>query len=84
MDGDSPTLPSIVNGLVFTNAKVTDAIAELNIDISDIVSTNLNDKKPTCEMDNCYVLLTFLLVTMSLLITAIFYYCIKHQTSFGT
>ena len=51
---------------MFTNAKVIDAVAELNIDISDIVSINLNEKKPTCEIDNYYVLLTFLLVTMSL------------------
>ena len=41
----------------------------------DSVFKKLNDKKPTCKIDNYYILLTLLLRTILLLLTATFYYC---------
>ena len=44
------------------------------------IPTNFNKKKVTCKKENFYILLTFLLIPISLLIIAgIYCYLIKHQ-----
>ena len=43
--------------------------------------TNFNEKKVTCKMQNVYILLAFLLITISLLIAvSIYRYLIKYRT----
>ena len=45
------------------------------------IPTNFNGKKVTCERQNCYILLAFLLITIALLIAvSIYCYMIKYQT----
>ena len=42
--------------------------------------TNFNEKKATCKTKNFYILLSFLLITIGLLITvSIYCYLIKYQ-----
>ena len=68
-------LKSIVDDLVITCDEI--------IDVSNIVSINLNYEKATCKMDNYYILLyftLFLLVTILLLIATICYYYIKNRS----
>ena len=60
-------LKSIADDLVIT--------CDWIIDVLVTVSINLNDKEGTCEMDSDYVIPTFLLVTILLLITVIICYC---------
>ena len=60
-------LKSIADDLVIT--------CDWIIDVLVTVSINLNDKEATCKMDSDYVILTFLLVTILLLITVIICYC---------
>ena len=60
-------LKSIADDLVIT--------CDWIIDVLVTVSINLNDKEGTCKMDSDYVILTFLLVTILLLITVIIWYC---------
>ena len=44
-----------------------------------IIPTNFNGKKPTCKTKTLYILLTFLLITIALLITVNNYCCmVKH------
>ena len=38
------------------------------------ISTNFNEKKATCKMQNVHILLTFLLTTIALLIAVSIYY----------
>ena len=43
--------------------------------------TSFNEKKATCKMENFYILLAFLLITIVLLITlSIYCYLIRYQT----
>lgn len=58
-------LKSIVHDLVIKGDE--------SIDVSDTMSVNLNDKKSTCKLGNYYILLTFQLVTILLLITTLCY-----------
>ena len=45
------------------------------------IPINFNEKKVTCRMQNFYILLKFLLITIALLIAvSIYCYLIKHQT----
>ena len=42
---------------------------------------NFNEKKATCKMENFYILLAFLSITIALLIAvSIYFYLIKNQT----
>ena len=44
-----------------------------------IIQINFNEKKATCKMENFYILLVFLLITIPLLIAvSIYYYLIKY------
>ena len=48
--------------------------------IEESVSTNFNEKKATCKMQNFYILLAFLLITIALLTAASIYcYLIKYR-----
>ena len=43
------------------------------------ISTTFNEKKPICKMQNFYILLAFLLITIALLIAvSIYFYLIKY------
>ena len=47
------------------------------------ISTNCNEKKVTCKMQNFHILLAFLLITIALLIAvSIYCYLIKYQTKY--
>ena len=44
------------------------------------IPTNVNEKKATCKMQNFYILLPFLLITIALLIAlGTYFYLIKYQ-----
>ena len=46
----------------------------------EAVPTNFNEKKPICKMQNSYVLVAFLLITIALLIVVCIYcYLIKYR-----
>ena len=46
------------------------------------ISTNFNEKKATCKTQNFYILRTFLLITIVLLIAvSIYYYLIKYRAN---
>ena len=48
--------------------------------IEETVLINLNGRKATCKMQNLYILLAFLLITIALLIAvSIYCYLIKYQ-----
>ena len=48
--------------------------------IEEPVSTNFNEKKATCKMQNFHILLAFLLITIALLTAASIYcYLIKYR-----
>ena len=48
---------------------------------TEAIPTNFNKKKATCKTDNFYIWLTFLLITISLLIIVYIYcYHIKHES----
>ena len=47
----------------------------------EIIPTNFTEKKTTCKTQNFYILLVFLLISISLLIAvSIYCYLIKYQT----
>ena len=57
-----------------------DEILEPYDDETRIVPTNFNEKKVACKTENVYILLTFLLIAIALLIAVTIYcYLIKHQ-----
>ena len=46
----------------------------------EVITTNFNEKKATCKAHNFYILLSFLLITIALLIAvSIYYYLIKYK-----
>ena len=51
-----------------------DEVIESYDDETKTISTNFNEEKTTCKMQNCYILLAFLLNTIALLI-AVSIYC---------
>ena len=53
-----------------------DSVIACNEIIKETIPTNLNEKKTTCKMQNFYILLAFLLITIALLIT-VSIYCYK-------
>ena len=63
--------------------EVIDADAKIspkNNDKTKTFLTNFNEKKPNCKTQNLYFLLTFLLITIALLIAvSIYCYLIKYQ-----
>ena len=62
------------------SAIMCDEVIESYDEETKTVSTNSNEKKATCKAQNFYILLTFLLTTIVLLITVIIYpYLIKYR-----
>ena len=56
-----------------------DEIIESYDEETKTIPTNFSEKKATCRMQNCYILLAFLLITIVLLIAVIIYcYLIKY------
>ena len=54
-------------------------------EIIDVEKTNFNEKNITCKTQNFYILLTFLLITIALLIAvSIYCYLIKRNKTFIT
>ena len=52
------------------------------MEITKTVQTNFNEKKAICKIEDLYTLLTFLLVTILLLIiVSIYCFLIKHQSN---
>ena len=50
-------------------------------EIIDVKETNFNEKNITCKTQSFYILLTFLLITITLLIAvSIYCYLIKYRT----
>ena len=70
-------LKSIANDLVIICNEIIDAVAKSYENVYGTESINLNDKKATCKIDNYYILITLLLVTILSLINATCYYCIN-------
>ena len=59
--------------------KIKNTVAKSYGDIPEIVLITFNDKKTTCKMGSCFILLTFLLVSILSLGIAVNCYCfIKH------
>ena len=76
--------PSTCN---FENGKhLTSIMNDSAITCNDIIEpseeeTNFNGKKATCKIQNIYILLAFLLITIPLLIAvSIYYYLIKYRS----
>ena len=65
-------LASVMDDSAFICDKVINADAKLSAKNDD--ETNFNEKKATCKMQNFYILLAFLLITIALLI-AVSVYC---------
>ena len=70
-------LESIINDAVITYSEIIEVARAVSakavstkIISKKTISTNLNEKMVTCKMENFYILLTFLLITISLLIIA--------------
>ena len=55
------------------SAITCDEIIESYHEETKTISTNFNEKKATCKMQNFYILLAFLLITVALLITVCSY-----------
>ena len=62
------------------SAITCDEIVESYHEETKTISANFNEKKATCKMQNFYILLAFLLITVALLITVCSYcYLIKYR-----
>ena len=54
--------------------------AKSNKEETETITTNINEKNITCKIQNFYILLAFLLITIALLISvSIYCYLIKYQ-----
>ena len=52
----------------------------MSYDKTKTIPTNFNEKKATCKIQNFYILVVFLLITIALLIAvSIYCYLIKYQ-----
>ena len=61
------------------SAGTCDKFVESYDEEKKIIQTNFSEKKATCEMQNFYILLAFLLMTIALMIAlSIYYYLIKY------
>ena len=58
---------------------ICDRVIELYNEEIKTIRTNFNEKNATCEIENIYILLAFLLITIALLIAvSIYCYPIKY------
>ena len=74
-------LASIIDDSVITFGEIVDLDAESKSykEETKAFPTNLNEKNITCKIQNLYILLDFLLITIALLIAvSIYCYLIKH------
>ena len=63
------------------SAGTCDKFVESYDEEKKLIQTNFSEKKATCEMQNFYILLAFLLMTIALMIAlSIYYYLIKYWT----
>ena len=60
-----------------------DEVIESYDEEAKTISTNFNEKETTCKMQNFYILLAFLLITITLLIT-VSIYCLFDKISSKT
>ena len=58
------------------SAITCDEVIELHDKETKTVPKNFNEKKATCKMQNFYILLAFLLITIALLIAVSIYCCL--------
>ena len=56
--------------------EVIDVEAKSNDKETKTVTVNSNEKKASCKMQNFYILLAFLLITIALLTAVSIYYCL--------
>ena len=69
-----------LESIVDHSAITCDEVIESYDEETETIPTNFNEKKSACKMQNLYILLTFLLTTIALLIAvSIYYYLIKYQ-----
>ena len=72
-------LASIIDDVLIECDETTDAVAKSYCHETKIIPTNFNQKKVTCKRKNVYILHTFLLFTIALLIAvSIYFYRIKY------
>ena len=72
-------LVSFMDDSVITCDEIIDAEATSIDEEAKTVSTNFNEKNISCKIQNFYILLSFLLITIALLIAvSIYYYLIKY------
>ena len=72
-------LASIMDDSAIICDEVIDVEAKSNDKETKTVTVNFNEKKATCKMQNFYILLAFLLITIVLLTAvSIYYYLIKY------
>ena len=73
----NPAICKCENGKYLASIMDDSAIAD---EIIKTVLTNFNEKKATCKMQNFYILLAFLLITIALLkAVSIYCYLIKYR-----
>ena len=74
-------LASIIDDSVIMCDEIIDTEAKLNNKETKAIPTNFDEKSRTCQTQNFYILLTFLLITISLSIgVSIYCYLIKYRT----
>ena len=72
-------LASIIDDALIECDETIDAVAKSCCHETKIIPTNFNQKKVTCKRKNVYILRTFLLFTIALLIAvSIYFYRIKY------
>ena len=70
---------SITDDSVITCEEIVDAVAKSYGETKKTVSTNFNEKKVSFKTKKFYILLTFILITITLLIAvSIYCYLIKY------
>ena len=72
-------LAIIMNDLAITCDETKDAEVKSNDEETKTIPRNFNEKNITCKIQNFYILLAFLIITLALLIAVrIYYYLIKY------
>ena len=74
-------LGSILDDSAIICDEVIDAKAKTNDEETKTIPTNFKEKKTTCNMQNFYILLAFLLITIALLMAVISCYLIKYRAN---
>ena len=78
---DVKYLASITNKSVITCDEIIDGEAKSNDEETKAAPTTFNEKNITCKRQNLYILLAFLLITITFLIAVTVYcYVIRYRT----